>query len=180
MDSKNIFIRETTFDDCSYFAKWEVLPSVTEFFTMDEGRTYEDSVVEFIDCKQNPTKMMYTICLREGNLPIGKIYLTRINSKYDSLDITRIYIAEDKNRDKGYGYEALRLILNHAFISMHMERVTLDYMTANKKAEHLYEKIGFTREGVMRNSGKKNGKYVDLILMSMLRSEFYEKHVRQI
>ena len=51
-------------------------------------------------------------------------------------------------------------------------------MTANKKAEHLYEKIGFTREGTMRNSGKKDGKYVDLILMSMLRSEFYEKHIR--
>ena len=104
--------------------------------------------------------------------------MTRINKKYDSLDITRIYIAENQNRDKGYGYEALKLILNHAFISMHMERVTLDYMTANKKAEHLYEKIGFTREGTMRNSGKKVGKYVDLILMSMLRSEFYEKHIR--
>ena len=57
------------------------------------------------------------------------------------------YTKYGKNRDKGYGYEALRLILNHAFISMHMERVTLDYMTANKKAEHLYEKIGvFKRE----------------------------------
>ena len=103
MDTKNIFIRESIFDDCSYFAKWEILPSVTEFFTMDEGRTYEDSVVEFIDCKQDPTKMMYTICLREGNIPIGKIYMTRINKKYDSLDITRIYIAENQNRDKGYG-----------------------------------------------------------------------------
>ncbi|MCI5698280.1 MAG: GNAT family N-acetyltransferase [Clostridiales bacterium] len=178
MDSKYIYIRESVFEDCTYFAQWEVKPSVTEFFTMDEGRTYEDAVVDFVHCKENPTEEMYTICLREGNLPIGKIYLTKINRRTDSLDITRIYIADEDNRDKGYGYDALKLMLDYAFINMHMERVTLDYMTANKKAEHLYEKIGFSREGIMRNSGKKNGKYVDLILMSMLRSEYYEKHKR--
>lgn len=178
MDSKYIYIRESSFDDCKYFAQWEVKDNVTEFFTMDEGRTYEDAVVDYIHCKEDSTENMYTICLREGNRPIGKIYLTKIDNRTDSMDITRIYIAEDKDRNHGYGYEALKLMLDFAFINMHMERVTLDFMKANKKAEHIYEKIGFTKEGVMRNSGKKNGKYVDLVLMSMLRSEYYEKHKR--
>ena len=38
MESKNLIVRETVFDDCKYFAEWETWPQVTEFFTMDEER----------------------------------------------------------------------------------------------------------------------------------------------
>ena len=70
----------------------------------------------------------------------------------------------------------MRCILEYAFINHHMERVTIDYFTRNMPARHLYHKIGFTDEGTMRHAGKKNGKYYDLCLMSMLRSEYYEKN----
>ena len=56
-----------------------------------------------------------------------------------------------------------------------MERVTIDHFEKNKRADYLYQKIGFQNEGLMRNAGKKNGKYVNLQLMSMLRSEYYDK-----
>ena len=42
-------------------------------------------------------------------------------------------------------------------------------------AASLYEKVGFVEEGVMRCAGKKNGKYVDLRLMSMLKEEYYRR-----
>ena len=44
MESKNLIVRETVFDDCKYFAEWETWPQVTEFFTMDEERSYEQVV----------------------------------------------------------------------------------------------------------------------------------------
>ncbi|NBJ75046.1 N-acetyltransferase, partial [Neglecta sp. X4] len=106
---------------------------------------------------------------------IGKIYLSRIDTHDDSLDVTRIYIADPSKRGKGYGEEALRLILEYAFINLHMERVTIDHFEANKIAASLYEKVGFKNEGLMRNAGKKNGKYINLQLKSMLRAEYYEK-----
>ncbi|MGN0658723.1 MAG: GNAT family N-acetyltransferase [Emergencia sp.] len=175
MESKNLIVRETVFDDCEYFARWEVLPEVTEFFTMDEGRDYEQVVTEFVRYSLDPTKMQFTITLKPEDKPIGKIYLSRINRVEDSLDITRIYIADPDNRGKGYGEEALRLILEYAFINLHMERVTIDHFEKNKTAASLYEKIGFRNEGLMRNAGKKNGKYVNLQLKSMLRAEYYDK-----
>lgn len=175
MESKNLIIRKALFDDCRYFAQWEASPSVTEFFTMDEGITYEEVATDFVKAGMDDEREMFTILLKDEEKPIGKIYISRINRNYDSLDITRIYIADEENRGIGYGEEALRLFLEYAFINLHMERVSLDYMTKNKVAEHLYEKIGFHREGVMRNSGKKDGKYVDLNLMSMLRAEYYDK-----
>lgn len=175
MESKNLIVRETVFDDCKYFAEWEKQPKVTEFFTMDEERTYEQVVTEFVRNNLDPTKMQFTITLKPEDKPIGKIFLSRINRADDSLDITRIYIADVDKRGKGYGEEALRLVLEYAFINLHMERVTIDHFEKNKPAASLYEKIGFQTEGLMRNAGKKNGKYVNLQLKSMLRAEYYDK-----
>ncbi|MBR3755619.1 MAG: GNAT family N-acetyltransferase [Firmicutes bacterium] len=175
MESKNLIIRESVFDDCKYFAEWEVLPEVTEFFTIDEGRDYEQVVTEFVRYNLDPTKLQFTITMKPEDKPIGKIYISRINRAEDSMDITRIYIADTDLRGKGYGEEALRLILDHAFINLHMERVTIDHFEKNRNAAGLYEKIGFKNEGLMRNAGKKNGKYINLQLKSMLRAEYYDK-----
>lgn len=175
MESKNLIIRETVFDDCKYFAEWEVLPEVTEFFTIDEGRDYEQVVTEFVRYNLDPTKLQFTITLKPEDKPIGKIFISRVNRVEDSLDITRIYIADPALRGKGYGEEALRLILQYAFINLHMERVTIDHFEKNRVAAALYDKIGFTNEGLMRNAGKKNGKYINLQLKSMLRAEYYDK-----
>ena len=66
-------------------------------------------------------------------------------------------------------------LLEYCFVFLHMESVTLDYYPVNKAAAALYEKVGFEKEGIARNATKKNGKYYDLHLMSMLRTEFFEK-----
>lgn len=179
MESRNLFIRETTFDDCKYFAEWEKQDVVTEFFTIDEDRDYEDIVTEFINSQDDKSKAFFTITLKPDNKPIGRIIVSNINEHYDSLDITRIYIADPANRQKGYGEEALRMVIEYAFINLHMERITLDHFTGNKPAANLYQKLGFKYEGVMRNAGKKNGRYIDLHLMSMLRSEYYDNLHRE-
>ena len=175
MESKNLIIRPTVFDDCALFAEWENRPNVTEFFTMDEGRTYEQIVTEFVRYNLDPSKLQFTITRKPEDKPIGKIYISRINRHEDSMDITRVYIADTENRGRGYGEEALRLVLEYAFINLHMERVTIDHFEGNKIAAALYEKIGFKNEGLLRHAGKKNGKYVNLQLKSMLRAEYYDK-----
>lgn len=173
MESKNILIRPTIFSDCELFAKWETDPSVTEFFSMDSDRSYEDIVREFVARELDETKLQYTIC--KEDFPIGRIYISRIDKESDSLDITRIYIGDKENRGKGYGEESLRLLLEYCFMNLHMERVTLDHFEGNNIAATLYSKIGFKHEGLARNACKKNGKYYDLHLLSILRSEYYGK-----
>ena len=102
METKNLDIRESTFDDCILFAKWEQDPAVTEFFTIDEGRSYEDVVTEYVLYRKDSTKMQFTITLKPELRPIGRIFLSRIDRHYDSLDITRIYIADPGDRGKGW------------------------------------------------------------------------------
>ena len=171
---ETVFLRESTFEDCQSFARWESNPAVTRFFTIDEGKNYEETVREFLEREADDSKKQFTVCVGDLEQGIGRIYISNIDRHYDSLDITRIYIADTHMRGKGYGQEALRLTLKWAFEEMHCQRVTLDHFSDNIIAAALYEKMGFLREGIMRNAGKKNGEYLDLCLMSMLREEYFK------
>lgn len=173
MESNRLKIRPSVFADCKVFAEWEALPSVKSNFTMDDDWDYNQIAQQFVIHHLDETRLQMTIVLKETGESIGRIQISRIDPHYDSLDITRIYIAEDKHRRKGLGEEALRLVLEYCFIQLHMERITLDYVDGNTTAESLYLKMGFIQEGIARHGGKKNGIYLDFHMMSMLRNEYY-------
>lgn len=178
MESKNLIIRQTTFEDCSLFATWEKSYEVAEVFSIDNDSSYEKIVRESIVAELDKTKLQFTILLKDyqsEDQVLGRIFVTHLDKMYDSLDISRIYIGPQELRNKGYGEEALRLFLEYCFINLHTERVTLDHLPGNVEASRLYLKLGFQYEGVARNASKKNGKYQDLNKMSILRSEYYEK-----
>ncbi|MBQ6496686.1 MAG: GNAT family N-acetyltransferase [Firmicutes bacterium] len=176
METKNYLIRESQFDDYKYFAEWEVDPFVTQYLSYDEDRTYEDVVEEAYANRADDTKIDYTIVDKMTGEPIGRVFLSRIDRHSDSLDITKIYIGNADYRGKGVAREVLEELLRYCFIFLHLERVTLDYYTGNVRASSLYEKMGFKPEGVARNSTKKDGKYYDLNLMSMLKSEYLARY----
>jgi len=173
MESNRLKIRPSIFADCVLFAEWESLQSVRSSFTINDDWDYNQIAQQFVLNDNDQHHLQMTILLKEIGEPIGRIQISRIDSHYDSLDITRIYIAQDKNRRKGLGEEALRLILEYCFIQLHMERITLDFIDGNTPAQALYLKIGFKQEGIARHGGKKNGMYLDLHMMSMLRNEYY-------
>ena len=173
METENFLIRETEFDDYEYFVKWENDPEVTKYLTFDENRSYEDVVTEAIYNKFSREKLDFTIVDRESGKPIGRIFISKIDTHSDSLDITKFYIGETQFWGKGVAREIMNELLEYCFTFLHMERVTLDYYKGNKRAYTLYESLGFEKEGVARNATKKDGKYYDLHLMSMLRSEFF-------
>ena len=107
---------------------------------------------------------------------MGRIFISRLDRHSDSLDITKFYIGESELWGRGYGREIMNELLKYCFTFLHMERVTLDYYTGNKRASTLYESLGFKSEGVARNATRKDGRYYDLHLMSMLRAEFFDEN----
>ena len=174
-ENKSLLIRESIFDDYAHFARWEVDPSVTEFLSFDEDRTYEEVVNEAISYKGNESVMDLAVVDKKTTEPIGRVIITRIDRHSDSLDITKLYIGSQEHRGKGIGEEIIRMLLEYCFTFMHMERVSLDYYTGNKRAMTLYEKLGFKHEGIARHATRKDGRYYDLNLMSMLRTEFFAR-----
>ncbi len=178
MVSENIIIRKSTFDDCVLFTKWEQQDYIKEFLTINKERTYEEVVREFILRELDKTNEQFTIIFKNKK-PIGRVYLSKISRESDSLDLTRIYIGEKEYLGKGYGKEAMLLLLDYCFNTLNMERVTLDHYEGNP-AGKLYLDLGFKYEGIMRNAAKKDNKYYDLHLMSMLRDEYKEIMLNEV
>ncbi len=81
-------------------------------------------------------------------------------------------IGERKYWGKGYGSEALRLILRYAFNELNLHRVGLDVHSTNARAIRAYEKAGFQHEGALREAGHRDGKRYDRLLMGILRPEW--------
>lgn len=170
--SDNIKVRPSVLADCQQFYEWESTRDVTEFFSIADGQTYDQIVKDFILIDEDPEKEQYTITDEEGNM-LGRIYLAGISRRLDSLEVYRLYIGDPAERNKGYGRQALKWVLDRAFHNDTFHRVYFDYYTGNP-AQFLYESMGFQHEGLARGACKKMGKYYDTNIMSMLRED-YEK-----
>jgi RimJ/RimL family protein N-acetyltransferase len=82
-----------------------------------------------------------------------------------------IMIGTTENRGKGAGTFAVREMVRHGFNNLNLRRIELGVLASHAHALAVYEKVGFVREGVKRQAVYKNGTYVDLIMMGLLRNE---------
>jgi RimJ/RimL family protein N-acetyltransferase len=76
---------------------------------------------------------------------------------------------------KGYGTDAVRVILRYAFTELNLHRVTLGVFDYNTRAIRSYEKAGFVVEGRMRQELARDGRRWDAIYMGILRDEWEKK-----
>jgi RimJ/RimL family protein N-acetyltransferase len=81
-----------------------------------------------------------------------------------------IHVPEMRNR--GYGTEAMRLVLRFAFEQMGLHRVGLRVLEYNRRAIASYEKCGFGREGIERESGFVAGEWYSDVMMGILEHEY--------
>jgi RimJ/RimL family protein N-acetyltransferase len=83
----------------------------------------------------------------------------------------RIFIGPN-GRDRGLGSEATRLIVGYGFERLGLHRISLEVYAFNPRARRAYEKAGFRAEGVLRESLRYDGEWIDATVMSILASEW--------
>jgi RimJ/RimL family protein N-acetyltransferase len=115
------------------------------------------------------------IALQENDQVTGEVVLNNIDFINRSANI-RIGLFDPQYFSKGYGSEALLLMLGHGFNNLNLHRIELGVFDFNPRAIHVYEKLGFKREGVLRDYLFSDGAYHDQILMSILDHEYREKY----
>lgn len=118
------------------------------------------------DDGQDLRRMIY-----ENDTPVGTVALTCINMNYRSAYLN-IFIYPKNKRRKGLGKKAMALILEEGFRKLGLHRIYLDVLSENIPARELYKTIGFQEEGIARDAAIKNGKFVDVVHMSLLEYEF--------
>ena len=85
-------------------------------------------------------------------------------------------IAKLEHRSKGYGRQAVALILLHAFCDFGLERVSANTLEANFAARRALEHSGFVLEGVERQAIYLGGQKYDRLHYAMLTEEYLENH----
>lgn len=107
----------------------------------------------------------------EDYKPIGIVIIDKIKWEYRHCEVG-IAIYKKEKRQKGYGKDALKTLLEFIFNDMNLELVYLNVLEENTLAVNLYKSLGFVEEGILRNRYFRDGKYFDVISMSILREEF--------
>lgn len=128
---------------------------------------------------ENPTHgILFSIrSLAEDKL-IGFVSLWEISWSHSEAWVG-IGIGERDYWGKGYGSEAMQLVLRYAFSELNLHRVSLGVFSYNPRAIRSYEKCGFRQEGVINQAFVREGQRWDLINMGILRREWQNLYSEQ-
>ncbi len=113
----------------------------------------------------------YAIVIKETNETIGMIGLKDIDYKNQNC-MFGVFIGNDKDRGKGYGFEAISLMCDYTFNYLNINNISLHVYSFNEYAKKCYEKVGFKEVGRLRQAYFCDGKRHDTIIMDLLRDEF--------
>lgn len=102
---------------------------------------------------------------------LGLVSLVDINYINQSA-VFHIMIGDKENQGKGIGTFAVQAMLEHAFFNMNLQRIELSVLESNERARNLYEKMGFSLEGVKRKAVYKAGEFKNMRIYSILKEEY--------
>lgn len=172
--SERIRLRAAEREDLPRFVTWLNDPEVRENMALflplsstEEERWFESML------QDPPTEHTLIIEIREegGWRPVGNCGFNHTDWRC-RLSELGIFIGEKSLWDKGYGTETMRLLLSHGFKTLNLNRIYLRVFETNPRAIHVYEKVGFVHEGRLRQAEYRDGRYIDVLFMSVLRSDW--------
>jgi UDP-4-amino-4,6-dideoxy-N-acetyl-beta-L-altrosamine N-acetyltransferase len=151
--------------------KWRSDPSILAQLYSDRAPTPEEHRRWLARLRRDGTRREFVIVLREGARPIGTIGLSAIDAIHRKAEYG-ILIGEHDAEGLGFAREASEVLLRFAFRDLGLNRIYLRVFGGNRRAVALYERLGFRREGVLREDAWKKRRRLDVLLMSLLRNEW--------
>ena len=166
-------------NDSKLFAKWgrdaEYLRMLdTSPVRQWSERQYKKWFKEDLE-KEKRDDFLFLICTLENDEAIGFIELDGVHWSHGESYVG-IGIGERECWSKGYGTDAMKVVLRYAFEELNLHRVSLNVFEYNQRAIHSYEKVGVVVEGCERQFLRREGKRWDMIYMGILRADWEEKN----
>ena len=175
-------VRLVTIDpgaDSALIARWNQNSEYQQLLDWGPARLYSPKEIrEWIE-KESGKMFSFSIRTLADDKPIGMLDLSGINWTAGDAWLS-VGIGEPEYWGKGYGREAVDLLLRFGFESLNLRRVSLDVFEYNERAIKSYCKLGFQIEGRMRQFLNRYDRRWDLIYMGILRSEWEALQPEQI
>jgi RimJ/RimL family protein N-acetyltransferase len=160
-------------NDADKFTAWLNDLEITENLTLYDSvitTGNEREILEKLSQEHN-----YSIIDLEKDELIGNCGFVAIDHLNQTAE-AGLFIGNKSYWNKGYGTEALTLLLDYGFKALNLHNVQLRVYGFNRRAQRCYEKVGFKPMGIWREALLRNSERCDVVYMDLLAGEFYEKN----
>lgn len=168
---ENLYLSPMNVEDAPIYVKWLNDKTVSENIGLDTKITTLEGEREWL--RKNQNEYNFAIVLKKNDELIGNI-------SFDEVDLIHrnaclgIFIGDEKHRGKGYGKEAIKLLLEYGFNNLNLNNIMLNVYSFNKRAIKVYESLGFKKFGIRHKSHYFKGQFYDEIQMEILKDEYGE------
>ena len=119
----------------------------------------------------NQQELVLAVVLRETDAHIGNVALSRIHPRNQAAEFS-ILMGDSRQWGQGFGLEAGRLLLEHGFTALNLERIGCGTFGTNEAMQKLAIALGMKQEGIRRAAVWKDGRRLDVVEYGILREEF--------
>lgn len=179
LSGTNIYLRPMEKSDLESIRNYLNDPEIRGLTGIVTPETERMSEQFYNKTEEDSSKIWFVVALRDNDKVIGEAGLLRMFPPWRTTDLS-IIIGDKSEWGKGYGKEAVLLLLDYAFGYLNFHRVSIGVVGFNETALDFYEKIGFKREGIQRDGYFHKHQYHDFVMMSILENEFRQKHIEYL
>jgi diamine N-acetyltransferase len=172
---ERVYLRPIESEDLPLVRRWANDPEIRRLTgeVLPMSQAGADEFMEKV--RQDRERVWFVVVLQEDDRVIGEAGLLRMFHAWRTTDLTLI-IGEKDAWGRGYGTEAILLLLDYAFGALSFHRVAVGVVGFNERAIRFYEKVGFREEGRQRDGYYYDHAYHDFVMMSILEDEFRQLH----
>ena len=168
---RDVYLRPLESADLPLIREWANAPDIRAL-TAEVLPMSEAGASEFFErVRTERDRVWFAVVLTQDDRVIGEAGLLRMFHAWRTTDLT-IIMGDRTAWGKGFGTQAIRLLLDYAFGCLNFHRVAMGVVGFNERALHFYESVGFRREGVQRDGYFHGHRYHDFVLMSILEDEY--------
>lgn len=171
-----IYLSPRGSEDAEKFTEWMNDFDVTDYTARSEQVITLEEERKYLEENSNK-QIVFSIITLDGDKLIGTVSLENMKTTHRSA-ILGIFIGDKEYREKGYGTEAVKLILDYGFNYINLHSIKLEVLDCNARAIKCYKKCGFKEVGKSREDRFINGKWHGTISMDILENEFTESFIR--
>ena len=154
------------------FMRWYADPEVSRLTRYQEGPMARPEIERFFHARVlGPDSLAMAIHERASDRLLGTCAFSQLDGENGSA-LFHITIGEKDAWGQGFGTEATRLMLEHAFERLRLHRIGLSVFAFNERAIRAYRRAGFVIEGRAREAIRRDGRWWDEVEMSILESDW--------
>ncbi|NOZ62173.1 MAG: GNAT family N-acetyltransferase [Calditrichaeota bacterium] len=168
---EKIYLRPIAIDDANFIYQGENDELVRDALFLALPVSLSAAREKIEKSINDPSQIVFMIVTKDRHITVGQTAFFRIDY-ISRAAVFYLAILDAKFWGSGFGAETTKLMVDYAFQTLNLNRIQLHVNEKNTPAIKIYQRVGFQKEGVLRQAMFKNNRYFDFWVMGILREEW--------